>query len=155
MLNVDFGPLVDGVQAGGETALDAVKRVLEITADITSKAAEIMAVVVVDGSVFDAGEQGASTAFDRADGRVQKCTLGEAATTLVEPVGGEEGNQMVVYVTAEAGQTLAFGPSLGRPTGSQISNPITLEEGVYVVQMQYFLSQWNLVSFVGAYQTPS
>lgn len=88
--------------------------------------------------------------------KVVNVTLTEPATTLDDTAISalvDDELKLVLYITTTAGQTLTF--SCVVPTNSQISNPITLEDGVYIAQFQYFLSQWNLVSFVGAYQTPS
>tara|TARA_R110000868_G_scaffold259951_1_gene518229 strand:- start:234 stop:641 length:408 start_codon:yes stop_codon:yes gene_type:complete len=101
---------------------------------------------------YNAGDLTATPTLDLANGSNQYGTMA-GNLTLQVPAGTpvEKVSAIQLYITGD-GNTLDFDAAIIRPSDSAAIFPKTLTSTkVYLLQLRYYKSQWNLVSLVGGY----
>ena len=120
---------------------------------------------LIAGMSFDGGGSGSSAAtpynagnltgdvtLSLADGATQYGTQ-TGSISIEVPTGTpvEKVSAIELYVTGNGG-TLDFDAAIIRASDSAASFPKTLTDTkVYLLQLRYFKTQWNLVTLVGGY----
>jgi hypothetical protein len=121
--------------------------------DVTEGAA--VWAVAASGSTFapyNAGNLTGSVTLAIGNGGTQYGT--QTGNVTIQPPSGtpvEKVSAIELYVTSNGG-TLDFDAAIIRASDSAASFPKTLTNGlVYLVQLRYFKTQWNLTALVGGY----
>ena len=130
--------------------------VLDISAPAGSKASKMtvaeLRTLMRTITPYNAGNLTGDVTLSLANGTVQYGTQ-TGSISIEVPTGTpvEKVSAIELYVTGNGG-TLDFDAAIIRASDSAASFPKTLTDTkVYLLQLRYFKSQWNLVTLVGGY----